>query len=132
MTVVAHDATTVLTALREALASPVSGSTTTAGDPAGRWRWTVRQRLVALGDLLAAPTGPSGDDGLSARHSGLLRQRTLLLQRLGALNPRVLEHPDIAAVRAEATRLMVDVEHHLQRRRDLAWDEVELELGGSE
>jgi hypothetical protein len=35
-------------------------------------------------------------------------------------------------VRDEAGRLLVDVEHHLQRRRDLAWDEVELDLGGSE
>ena len=35
-------------------------------------------------------------------------------------------------LRDRMLRLLVDVEHHLQRRRDLAWDEVELELGGSE
>jgi hypothetical protein len=132
MTVLAHDTTTVLAALREALAAPVTGPATTAGDPAGRWRWTVRQRLAALGEVLTAPADGVGDDWLTARHTGLLRQRTLLLQRLGALNPRVLEHPDLAAVRDEARRLLVDVEHHLQRRRDLAWDEVELDLGGSE
>ena len=132
MTVLTPDTTRVLTALREALAAPTTGTTTTAGDPAGRWRWLVRQRLGALGDLLVAPTGAAGEDWLSARHAGLVRQRTLLLQRLAALNPRVLEHADLAAIREEAHRLLVDVEHHLQRRSDLAWDEVELELGGSE
>jgi hypothetical protein len=29
-------------------------------------------------------------------------------------------------------RLLVDVGHHAQRLHDLAYDEVELELGGSE
>jgi len=132
MSVLTPDAATVLTALREALAAPATETTTTAGDPAGRWRWTVRQRLAALGDLLTAPSGAAADDGLAARRTGLMRQRTLLLQRLGALNPRVLEHPDVTIVRDEAQRLLVDVQHHLQRRRDLAWDEVEQELGGSE
>jgi hypothetical protein len=132
MSVLAHDTTAALAALRAALAAPSTGSATTAGDPAGRWRWTVRQRLAALREVLTAPADAVGDDWLTARHSGLVRERTLLLQRLGALNPRVLEHPDLAAVRDEAGRLLVDVEHHLQRRRDLAWDEVELDLGGSE
>jgi hypothetical protein len=137
MTALAPDAPTALAALRAALAAPAAGATTTAGDPAGRWRWTVRRCLGPIGDVLGAPAGGVGgpaadDDGLVARHTGLLRQRGLLLQRLAALSAGVLENPDVDAVRVDVERLAVDVEHHLQRRRDLAWDEVELELGGSE
>ena len=35
-------------------------------------------------------------------------------------------------VRADLLRLLTDVTHHVQRIHDLAYDEVELELGGSE
>ena len=45
---------------------------------------------------------------------------------------QVLADPPVEDLRDRMLRLLVDVEHHLQRRRDLAWDEVELELGGSE
>ena len=33
---------------------------------------------------------------------------------------------------AELKRLLTDISHHFQRLHDLAYDEVELELGGSE
>ena len=39
---------------------------------------------------------------------------------------------DLDAVHLEVQRLLVDVGHHAQRLHDLAYDEVELELGGSE
>lgn len=35
-------------------------------------------------------------------------------------------------VHADLQRLLVDLGHHVQRLNDLAYDEVELELGGSE
>jgi hypothetical protein len=44
----------------------------------------------------------------------------------------VLENPDVEAVRVELKRLVADIAHHCQRLHDLAYDEVELELGGSE
>ena len=44
----------------------------------------------------------------------------------------MLESPDVDGVRDELHRLLVDVTHHVQRLNDLAYDEVELELGGSE
>ncbi len=62
----------------------------------------------------------------------MLRERDALLARLGTLGLQLLQEPAVGGVRSQLDRLVVDVEHHLQRRRDLAWDEVELELGGSE
>ena len=62
----------------------------------------------------------------------MLRERTALLGRLSVLGPQVLESPDVEAVRVELLRLLVDVAHHVQRVNDLAYDDVELELGGSE
>ncbi len=32
----------------------------------------------------------------------------------------------------QGLRLLTDINHHLQRLHDLAYDDVELELGGSE
>lgn len=102
----------------------------------GNWRWTVRQRMTAVRDLLAhepvGPQGSGGDGWLAARGGVAFREREGLLLRLGAAGQQVLEAPDAEAVRGELKRLLVDVSHHLQRVRDLAYDEVELELGGSE
>ena len=36
------------------------------------------------------------------------------------------------ATRLELKRLVLDIQRHVQRLNDLAYDEVELELGGSE
>jgi hypothetical protein len=35
-------------------------------------------------------------------------------------------------VAAQLSRLLVDIDHHAQRVHDLAYDDVELEIGGSE
>jgi hypothetical protein len=43
-----------------------------------------------------------------------------------------LEHPDVDEVRDGLKRLLADVDHHVRREHDLAYDEVELEIGGSE
>ena len=97
----------------------------------GSWRWQSRRLLADLRDCLVADS-PSYDGWLAARGAGMLRERNALLSRLSLMGPRVLHEPAIDHVRADLRRLLVDVEHHLQRRRDLVWDEVELELGGSE
>ncbi len=109
------------------------------GPGLGSWRWTMRQRMTAVRDALLEETPPSqgpdddrGDGWLAARGGTSFRERNALLMRLGALGTRVLEDPDVGAVRAEVARLVVDVTRHVQRVNDLAYDAVEIELGGSE
>ena len=40
--------------------------------------------------------------------------------------------PDVDDLADRLNRLLVDIEHHHQRVHDLAYDDVELEIGGSE
>lgn len=102
------------------------------GAPLGSWRWSVRQRMAGVRDALVTEVDGADDSWLAARRGSVLRERTALLSRLSVLGPQVLEHPDADAVHAEIQRLLVDLSHHVQRVNDLAWDDVELELGGSE
>jgi hypothetical protein len=100
--------------------------------PLDSWRWQVRQRMAAVRDALVDEGEYSPDGWLAARSVAILRERNVLLQRLGRLGPSVLESSDVDTVRTELKRLAVDIAHHCQRLHDLAYDEVELELGGSE
>jgi hypothetical protein len=102
------------------------------GASLGQWRWRVRQQMAAVRDALVAEAGNGADGWTVAREGGMLRERNALLARLGTLGPRVLEHPDLEVVHVDVQRLLVDIGHHAQRLHDLAYDEVELELGGSE
>jgi len=101
------------------------------GASLGTWRWSVRQRLASVRDLLVSETAQHEDTWLAARGGTVLRERNALLGRLSTLGPQVLEAEDVGPMRVELKRLLVDVHHHLQRLHDLAYDEVELELGGS-
>jgi hypothetical protein len=127
MTVTATGMTSAMQDLRQAL-----DASCRPGVTLGTWRWNVRQRMAPLRDALVAETGAAGEGWLAAREGGLVRERNALLARLSALGPQVLESPDVDEIRAELHRLLVDVAHHTQRVNDLAYDEVELELGGSE
>jgi hypothetical protein len=98
----------------------------------GTWRWTVRRRMVAVRDALASEHHHPADGWLAARGGAAIRERNALLVRLAALGPQVLESPDVERVRRDLKRLVTDIAHHRQRLHDLAYDEVELELGGSE
>ena len=98
----------------------------------GHWRWVVRQRMAAVRDALVGESDHPADGWLAARGIAVARERNALLARLSGLGPAVLESPDLARVRADLKRLAVDIAHHCQRLHDLAYDEVELELGGSE
>ena len=98
----------------------------------GRWRWTVRRHLGPVRDLLQAEASDSVDERLSARDGRVLRERSTLLERLTALATQVLESGDPEAVALQLRRLVTDIEHHRQRLHDLAYDDVELEIGGSE
>lgn len=84
-------------------------------------------RLDQLRDrLMRFAPAPAHDPGVVARRASHLRERDALLARLAAVRDGGDDSPE--ALR----RLGMDVDHHLQRGRDLAWDDVELELGGSE
>jgi hypothetical protein len=131
MTVTTTGMAAAMQGLQQALATPRRpGASPQASLDA--WRWTVRRRLVDLRDALEAETGRPGEGWLAARETGALRERAALLGRLSRLGPRVLESPDLEAVDADLQRLLVDTARLLQRLHDLAYDEVELELGGSE
>jgi hypothetical protein len=102
------------------------------GIPLGNWRWVVRQRMGLVREALMGETAGSDDGWLAARGGAAFRERNALLARLSSLGPRVLETPDVEVARSEGKRLVLDIQRHLQRVNDLAYDEVELELGGSE
>jgi Rad3-related DNA helicase len=102
------------------------------GQSAGTWRWSVRQQMAAVRDVLIAETAHHEDEWLAARGGSVLRERNSLLKRLSELGPRVLESEEIDTVRDELMRLLGDIRHHVQRLHDLAYDEVEMEIGGSE
>lgn len=120
-----------MTSATEGLAQALEASRR-PGVSLGTWRWSVRQRMAGVRDALLAEPGHGGEGWLAAREVGLIRERDALLARLSELGPRVLEDPDVDGVSSELHRLLVDVSHHVQRRHDLAYDEVGLELGGSE
>lgn len=119
--------TTALQGLDVALDAPRQ-----RGVPLGNWRWVVRQRMAALRDALAGEAAGPDDGWLAARGGTAFRERNVLLGRLNHLGRVVLETEAVEDVRLELKRLVVDVHHHVQRLHDLAYDAVELELGGSE
>jgi len=98
----------------------------------GAWRWSVRRHLVPVRDRLRREHPDRREAWLSARSSRTLREREELLTRLNALATQVLVTPDVADVADRLSRLLVDIGHHQQRVHDLAYDDVELEIGGSE
>jgi hypothetical protein len=102
------------------------------GIPLGNWRWLVRQRMGSVRDALVGEAAGSDDGWLAARGGSAFRERNALLGRLSTLGPRILETPDVEGARMELKRLLMDIQRHVQRLNDLAYDEVELELGGSE
>jgi len=101
-------------------------------DNVGAWRWTVRRRLVPVRDRLLREHPTRREAWLSARHARALRERDDLLRRLDQLSSRLLVAPDVDVVAGQLSRLLADIEHHAQRVHDLAYDDVELEIGGSE
>ena len=103
-----------------------------AGVPLGNWRWVIRQRMGVVRDELLGEKAGSKDGWLAARGGAAFRERNALLSRLSALSAQVLETPDVEATRMELKRLVVDVNRHMQRLNDIAYDEVEMEIGGSE
>ncbi|HET9841904.1 MAG TPA: hypothetical protein VFQ01_07860 [Nocardioides sp.] len=106
-----------------------------ARDNVGAWRWSVRRHLVPVRDRLLRDHPDRREAWLSARAARTLRERDELLARLNSLASQVLvaaNLEDLDDVADRLSRLLVDIAHHHQRVHDLAWDDVELEIGGSE
>lgn len=116
-----------LNALAHAVDAPRS-----SGTALGNWRWTVRQRMASVREDLARERGHARDGWAVAREYSVLRERNALIGRLTQLGPKVLEATDVEPIRIELKRLIADLVHHQQRLRDLVYDEVEIEFGGSE
>ena len=127
MAIVTTGMTAALQGLEQSLDAPRRD-----GIALGNWRWTVRQRMAAVRDALIGEVGNPDDGWLAARGGTAFRERNMLLGRMIDIGPQVLESPDVEAVRIEVKRLLADIGRHMQRLNDLAYDEVELELGGSE
>ena len=105
--------------------APASRSATGAGWSGSGWaasatRWSARR--------------PGSDDGWLAARGGtrVPRAQRAALPAEHASGPQILETPDVEATRIELKRLLMDIQRHMQRLNDLAYDEVEMELGGSE
>ena len=120
-------ASVAMSALHRALDVPPE-----PGIALGNWRWTVRQRIADVRDVLIRESEHPDDAWLAARGTAALRERTALIARMGELGPQVLESPDVTEVRQALLRLLGDIDRHLQKLRDLAYDDVEMEFGGSE
>jgi hypothetical protein len=95
------------------------------------WRWTLRRRLVPVRDQLLHEHLDRRNAWLSARAACVRRERDGLLARLDRLSTQILVTDDTEDVAVQLRRLLVDIEHHHQRLRDLAYDDVEIEIGGS-
>ncbi|MDN4172067.1 hypothetical protein QWY28_03850 [Nocardioides sp. SOB77] len=130
MTLAAQPAPAV--GLEHALAGLVAAASPPQGTSSGAWRWQVHRRMGAVRDALVAEVGGQSEAWLAARGGTTSRERGTLLARLGTTGAHVLADGDAPVVRRELDRLLVDLGRHVQRLHDLAYDEVELELGGSD
>ena len=68
----------------------------------------------------------------SARGRRVAQERDQLLVRVSAAGSATLHAQDLGALGTDLHRLGSDLARHAQRLTDLAWDDVELEIGGSE
>lgn len=110
--------------LEQAIAPP------RAGVPLGNWRWSVRQRLAGVREALIEENTSSDDGWLAARGGRAFRERGTLIARLSLLSDAALVAPDPEELRHDLRRLIGDIGRHVQRLNDLAYDDVEMEVGG--
>ena len=126
MTVTTTAMQTALRGLNEALDAPrLHGAL-------GPWRNAVSERMAFVREGLSREA-PVGNDGwLAGRSRAMQRECRTLLGRMYALGTRVEQTMEVDLIRMELKRLVVDINHHVQKLNDLAYDDVEMEIGGSE
>ena len=111
--------------------SPAASSTSATTSAPGAGRSAASWFRCATGCVASTPT--AREAWLSARAARTLRERDELLARL---NTPGVPGAGVAATSTTCadrlSRLLVDIAHHHQRVHDLAYDDVELEIGGSE
>lgn len=92
----------------------------------------LRDRLNAVMEALSGDRVGDGDGWLAARGRRTDKDRLMLVSRLSAASARMADHAMFAPTATEVRRLTRELDRYLQRVHDLAYDAVELELGGSE
>ena len=113
-------------------------STTSCGpvacrDNLGAWRWSVRRRARARArPAPARAPRPRRGVALRAREPDAARARRADHPARASWPPRCSSPTDVDDVADQLSRLLADIARHQQRVDDLAWDDVELEIGGSE
>jgi hypothetical protein len=96
------------------------------------WRYLVKQRLTWIDAALAADNGYDAEPWLQPRLDQLQRERARLMGRTSLLATTICDAVDLEPVRASLARLVHDLERYQQRVNDLAYDAVDMDVGGSE
>lgn len=96
------------------------------------WRYLIKQRLTWVDAALAADNHHDADPWLHPRLDRLDRERSLLQGRTSVLAATICDAVDLQPVRESLSRLVHDLEHYQQRVNDLAYDAVDMDVGGSE
>ena len=106
------------------------GPAGTAQDRA--WRWDMHRALTGVREELSGEQPRVREQWLAARGRRVADERDRLLMRVSAAGSATLHAQDLAELGTDLHRLGSDLARHAQRLTDLAWDDVELEIGGSE
>lgn len=96
------------------------------------WRHLAAQRVGAVIDALTAERTVAGDPWLAARAGHLEQEQAGLLTRLRVLGAMLADGTDPEGARQGLVRLVADIRRHRQRVCDLAYDAVDLDVGGSD
>jgi hypothetical protein len=96
------------------------------------WRYLVKQRLTWVEAALAADGTDDAEPWLQPRRDRLRRERTQLRSRTSLLAGTICETLELEQARRSLARLVQDLQHYQQRVNDLAYDAVDMDVGGSE
>lgn len=99
---------------------------------AANWRWLMRQQLSVVREALSEERFAAWDGWLAARSWSMERERRELVRRATTIGTGVLDRLEPERITHEVQRLIEDIEHYRQKVRDLVYDSVNLEIGGSE
>ena len=96
------------------------------------WRWDVHRALTSVREELSGEQPRVREQWLAARGRRVASERDRLLARVSEAGSTTLHAQDLTELGTDLHRLGSDLARHAQRLTDLAWDDVELEIGGSE